>query len=447
MTPPSPNTANAEAAVTVVGGGLAGCEAAYQLLRAGLRVRLLEQRPASMTPAHSGGRLAELVCSNSFRSDRLSAAPGLLKAEMRLLGSLIIAAADRTSLPAGQALAVDRERFAAEVEAELASRPGFELVRREVKSVPHEGPVIVATGPLTAGAFAEDLARLVGAGYLHFYDAVAPIVVADTVDQSLCYLASRYGKGGADYLNCPLDREQYLALLAALREAEQYPARPFEDERFFEGCLPVEEMARRGDDVLRFGPLKPVGLPDPSTGAEPYAVLQLRQDDLAAEHFNLVGFQTRMREGEQKRVIRLVPALHRAGFARLGRMHRNTYINSPAVLEATWQVRGRPLLFVAGQLSGIEGYVESAASGLAAGLYAAQLLRGDAIEPLPATTAIGALGRYVAGADPEHFQPMNVTFGLLDGEDLPRRPRRRRRQAQAERALEHVKEWARRRDK
>jgi methylenetetrahydrofolate--tRNA-(uracil-5-)-methyltransferase len=428
--------------VTIVGGGLAGSEAAWQLLRAGIRVRMFEQRPRYTTPAHTSGRLAELVCSNSFRADRPTAAPGLLKAEMRLLGSLIIASADASSLPAGQALAVDRERFSAEVEERLASCTGFELVRERVTAIPTQGPAVIATGPLTEGEFAERLAEFLGTRYLHFYDAVAPIVVAGSIDESRSYRGSRYGKGGDDYINCPMDRDLYLAFVQALRTAEQHPVRPFEEERFFEGCLPIEEMARRGEDVLRFGPLKPVGLPDPRTGEEPYAVVQLRQDDLAAEHYNLVGLQTRMRQGEQRRVFRLIPALRSAEFARLGQMHRNTFICAPEVLEPTYQVRGRPELFIAGQLSGVEGYVESAASGLASGLYMAQLLKTGRIEPLPATTTVGALGRYIAKADPKGFQPMKITFGLLDGTGLPSRPKRLKIQARVERAVTTVKGWA-----
>lgn len=428
-------------AVTIIGGGLAGCEAAYRLLRAGLRVRLFEQRPERMTPAHTGGGLAELVCSNSFRSDALSSAPGLLKAEMRILGSLVIGAADSCRVPAGQALAVDRECFSTAIEKKLAAFPDFDLVREPTDSVPRDGPVVVATGPLTAGEFADDLARLVGASYLHFYDAIAPIVAAESIDRSFVFAASRYGKGGDDYLNCPMDRQQYLDFIEALRSAEQYPAHNFEDESFFEGCLPIEEMARRGEDAPRFGPLKPVGLTNPSTGEEPYAVVQLRQDDLAAEHYNMVGFQTRLRQGEQRRVFRMIPGLEKAEFARLGQMHRNTFICAPEVLEQSYQVRGKPGLFIAGQLSGVEGYVESAASGLAAGFYLAQLLKGGKIDLLHPTTAIGALGHYIANAETRNFQPTNITFGLLDPAGLPRKPKRLRREKQINRALQAVRKW------
>ena len=430
-----------EQRVTVIGGGLAGCEAAWQLLRAGINITLFEQRPEVMTPAHTGGRLAELVCSNSFRGDRLSTAPGLLKAEMRLLGSLVMEAAAASAVPAGQALAVDRDAFSGYIEAKLASQGGFELVREEVTSLPCGQPTILATGPLTAGSLADGLAEKLGKEFLHFYDAIAPIVYADSIDKSVVFRASRHGKGEADYLNCPMNQEEYLSFLTALRSAEQYQVREFEEEKFFEGCLPVEEMARRGDDVLRFGPLKPVGLKDPRTGERPYAVVQLRQDDIAAEHYNIVGFQTRMRQAEQKRVIRLIPGLQNARFARMGQMHRNSFVNAPGLLEPTFQLRGEPSLFIAGQLSGVEGYVESASSGLACGLYMAQLLLHREVDPLPPTTAAGALGNYVANAEPESFQPMNVTFGLIDSAGLPRRPRLKRREAQAERALKEVRAW------
>lgn len=430
--------------ITIIGGGLAGCEAANQLLRAGFGVRLFEQRPGAMTPAHTGGNLAELVCSNSLRSNNPLSAPGLLKAEMRLLGSLIIEAADNNSLPAGQALAVDRSGFSAHIEQRLCSHADFELIREQVGKIPGEGPVVLATGPLTSEGLAVDLAELIGVRYLHFYDAIAPIITADSIDMNCAFRASRYGKGQADYINCPMNQAEYLSFLAALRGADLYPAHSFEDEKFFEGCLPIEEMARRGEDVLRFGPLKPVGLSDPLTGRQPYAVVQLRQDDLAAELYNIVGFQTRMRKAEQKRVIRMIPALKEATIARWGQMHRNTFINAPEILEATYQVRGRPLLFIAGQLSGVEGYIESAAGGLTAGIYLVQALTRGSIDPLPPTTATGALARYVANANPEHFQPMNINFGLLDSDGLPARPRKRRLEARVKRALLHVQDWAKR---
>lgn len=433
------------AEVTIIGGGLAGCEAAWQLLRAGLRVRLFEQRPVHSDPAHVTGHLAELVCSNSLRSDSLANAAGLLKAEMRLLDSLIIAAADGHKIPAGSALAVDREGFYRTIREQLEGKEGFALVHERVNVIPRDRPCILASGPLTEGDLAADLAALLGHSYLSFYDAIAPIVEGDSIDMDHAFWGSRWDRGddeGGDYLNCPLTREEYLAFLEALRGAEQYPTHDFEDVRHFEGCLPIEEMAARGEDVLRFGPLKPVGLTDPRSGKTPYAVLQLRKDDAAAEHFNLVGCQTKMRQAEQKRVLRMIPALAHAEFARLGQMHRNSFVNAPKVLESSYRVRGTEFLFLAGQLSGVEGYIESAASGLAAGRYCAQLLHTGAIEPLPPTTATGALGHYIANADEKTFQPMNITFGLLRQDGPPARgPRRIRRERQSEKALAALREW------
>jgi methylenetetrahydrofolate--tRNA-(uracil-5-)-methyltransferase len=433
------------AEITIIGGGLAGCEAAWQLLRAGLTVRLFEQRPVHSDPAHVTDHLAELVCSNSLRSDSLANAAGLLKAEMRLLDSLIIAAADAHKIPAGSALAVDREGFYRFIRERLESQPEFTIVHERVKTIPRDRPCILASGPLTDGELAADLAALLGQPYLYFYDAIAPIVEGDSIDMEHAFWASRWDRGddeAGDYLNCPLTREEYLNFIEALRSAEQYPAHDFEDARHFEGCLPIEEMAARGEDVLRFGPLKPVGLADPRTGKTPYAVLQLRKDDAAAEHFNLVGCQTKMRQAEQKRVLRMIPALARAEFARLGQMHRNSFVNAPKVLEPSYRVRGTDFLFLAGQISGVEGYIESAASGLAAGRYLAQLLTTGAIDPLPPSSAIGALGHYIAGADEKTFQPMNVTFGLLRQDGPPARgPRRKRREGQSEKALAAVRNW------
>jgi methylenetetrahydrofolate--tRNA-(uracil-5-)-methyltransferase len=428
--------------ITVVGGGLAGCEAAWQILKRGLRVTLYEQRPHRKSPAHTSNDLAELVCSNSLRSDHLTSAVGLLKAEMRLLDSLVISAADACRVPAGQALAVDRSCFSRTIEKHLRSQAGFNIVREEVVRIPRNRPAIIATGPLTSESLAENLAELIGAEYLHFYDAIAPIVETDSVDMEHAFWASRYGKGDDDYLNCPLDRDEYLAFIDALLKADQYPTHEFEDDLHFEGCLPIEEMAARGEDVLRFGPMKPVGLEDPRTGHRPYAVLQLRRDDLASEHLNLVGFQTKMRKADQKRVIRMIPALAKARFARMGQMHRNSYINSPKVLTAGYKVREMPGLFIAGQLAGVEGYVESAASGLCAGIYVSQLLADGSITPLPPDTAMGALGYYIANADQKQFQPMNITFGLIQlGETKFRGSRRDRRLAQSQYALDNLLAW------
>ena len=424
------------ARVTIVGGGLAGCEAAWQLARRGVGVDLFEMRPLRPTPVHQGDRLAELVCSNSLRGNALDQAAGLLKEEMRRLDSLILRVADEVRVPAGSALAVDRGLFAERVTAAVAALPGLRLVRAEVERIPDGPLVIVASGPLTSEPLADDLARFVGQGHLHFYDAVSPVVEADSIDFERVFRASRYGKGGGDdYVNCPLDEAEYRAFYEALRAAECATLHDFEKELFFEGCLPVEVIASRGPETLLFGPLKPVGLRDPRTGRRPHAVVQLRQDNLAASHFSLVGFQTQLKWPEQKRVFRLVPGLERAEFVRFGMIHRNTYVNSPRTLEPTFETRRRPGLFFAGQMSGVEGYVESAASGLVAGIGAAHRARGLEPPAFPEDTALGALGRYIARSDPEHYQPTNIAFGLLP--ELPQRIRdkARRRTALAHRAL------------
>ncbi len=429
--------------ITVVGGGLAGCEAAWQLASAGLRVRLIEMRPGVSTPAHRTGNLAELVCSNSLRSDNPENAVGLLKREMEALGSLVIAAARAASLPAGDALAVDRESFAAAVGAAIASRPEIEVVRDEVKALP-DGPAIVATGPLTSAALHAQLESLLGEGSLSFFDAIAPVVAADSLDMNVLYRASRYGKGGGDdYLNAPLDRDSYERFVTALLAAEKVAQKDFEREvPYFEGCLPVEVMAERGLDTLRYGPMKPVGLRDPRTGREPHAVVQLRQDDLAAEHWNLVGFQTRMTFGAQQEVLRLIPGLERARFVRLGMIHRNTFVCSPRHLDARLRVKVRPELRLAGQLTGVEGYVESAAVGLLAGLYLAAEVHGAAVEPVPPFTAHGGLIRHLTERPPHRFQPANAAWGLMARPpvEVPR-DRRRQRVAAAAIALDAVASW------
>jgi methylenetetrahydrofolate--tRNA-(uracil-5-)-methyltransferase len=428
--------------ITVVGGGLAGCEAAWQLLQRGYKVRLFEARPELMTPAHTTGKLAEMVCSNSFRSDLLTSAAGLLKAEMRLLDSLIIAAADSSAVPAGQALAVDRDNFSNTIQAKLAEHKNFTLVHEEVCKIDALTPTIIATGPLTSEALASEMSTMLGDKYLHFFDAIAPIIAADSINLEIAFRANRYGRGtDNDYLNCPMNKEEYLIFYNSLMAAERFAAHQFETEIHFDGCLPIEEMADRGEDVLRFGPMKPVGLTDPRTGEQPYAVVQLRQDDLAAEHYNLVGFQTKMKQDEQKRVLRLIPGLEKANFVRLGQMHRNSFVNSPDVLLQTYQLRAHPQVFIAGQFSGVEGYVESAASGLAAGRYMAQLLAGDEITLLPASTAIGALGYYIANAEAGKFQPMKITFGLLQLSKQFRGPRRKKREAQSKLALENMQNF------
>jgi methylenetetrahydrofolate--tRNA-(uracil-5-)-methyltransferase len=420
---------------TIVGGGLAGCEAAWQLARRGVAVDLFEMRPVRKTPVHQTSDLAELVCSNSLRGDSLDQAAGLLKAEMRRLGSLVTRVADAVRVPAGSALAVDRAQFARRMTEAIESLPLVELHREEVPRIPDDPVTIVATGPLTAEALSADLAAFVGQSHLHFYDAVSPVVEADSIDLSRTFRASRYGKGGDDYLNCPLDEVAYGRFHAGLTGAECASLHDFEKELFFEGCLPVEVIASRGRDTLRFGPMKPVGLVDPRSGRRPHAVVQLRQDDLAASHWSLVGFQTQLKWGEQKRVFRMIPGLEAAEFVRFGMIHRNTFVNAPRVLEPTFETRRRKGLFFAGQMSGVEGYVESAASGLVAGIAASFRARGEEPPAFPEDTALGALGRYIARSDPLHYQPTNVAFGLLP--ELPERVRdkARKRLALSERAL------------
>jgi methylenetetrahydrofolate--tRNA-(uracil-5-)-methyltransferase len=399
--------------VTIVGGGLAGVEAAWQLSRRGVGVDLHEMRPVKKTPVHHTADLAELVCSNSLRGNALDQAAGLLKEEMRRMGSLTIRIADEVKVPAGSALAVDRELFARRVTEEVVALPGVALHRGEVEWIPDGPVVIVATGPLTSEALAGDIARFVGEDHLYFYDAVSPVVEADTIVFERAFRASRYGRGGDDYVNCPLSEEEYRAFHEAVMTAERATVHDFEHERFFEGCLPLEVIASRGPETLRFGPMKPVGLVDPRSGRRPFAVVQLRQDDLAASHFSVVGFQTQLKWGEQKRVLRMIPALAEAEFVRYGMIHRNTYVNAPRTLEPTFETRSRPGLFFAGQMSGVEGYVESAASGLLAGLGAAARVRGRAPVPFPAETALGALARYISHSDPGNYQPTNIAFGLL----------------------------------
>ncbi len=471
--------------VLIIGGGLAGSEAAWQAASRGVPVTLYEMRPVRPTAVHKTDRLAELVCSNSFRGDKLDNAVGLLKEEMRRLGSLVMRAADASRVPAGAALAVDRERFAETITGALSSHPLVTIVRDEVLAIPastEREPVIIATGPLTSDALAADVARLVGQTHLYFYDAISPIVLAESIDRSKVFRASRWDRnvrpvagtptargrestleaegrertvtgergwgpassendGEGDYLNCPMTREEYERFYNALVYAESATVHDFDKERFFEGCLPIEVMAHRGVDTLRFGPMKPVGLVDPRTGRQAYAVVQLRQDDLAGDHYSLVGFQTQIKWGDQARVLRLIPGLEQAEFVRFGMVHRNTYVNGPDVLADTWQVRARPSLFFAGQMSGVEGYVESAASGLVAGLNAAALASGEAVSAAPRTTAIGALAYYVSHADPAHYEPSNITFGIMPPLANPPHDKMRRKLALAERALADLEAW------
>jgi methylenetetrahydrofolate--tRNA-(uracil-5-)-methyltransferase len=430
------------AEVMVIGGGLAGSEAAWQAAQRGLGVTLYEMRPAQSTPAHVTDQLAELVCSNSLGSNLVDRAPGLLKEELRRLGSVVVDCADTTAVPAGGALAVDREAFAREVTRRIQGHPRIKLHREEVTSLPSGQPLVVATGPLTSPALADEIAELTGGEHLYFYDAMAPIVVADSIDESICFRASRYGRdeGEGDYLNCPMTQEEYERFMAALLEAETAPLREFEreDPRFFEACLPIEVLAARGHKALAFGPLKPVGLTDPRTGGRPYAVVQLRQDNQAATLYNLVGFQTNLRWSEQERVLRLIPGLEQAEFVRLGQMHRNTFINSARLLRPTLQYQEREDLFFAGQITGTEGYVGSVASGLVAGLNAARQATGGSPLAFPPTTMTGALCHYVASTDPDGFQPMKANFGLMPPLVPPVRNKRERYAAYARRALDDL---------
>jgi methylenetetrahydrofolate--tRNA-(uracil-5-)-methyltransferase len=416
--------------IHIVGGGLAGAEAAWQAARRGVPAILHEMRPALSTPAHRTGQLAEIVCSNSLKSEMEGTASWQLKCELRALGSLLLAAAGTTRVPGGHALTVDRDLFAAEVTRAIEADPLIELRREEVTQIPEDAITVLASGPLTSDALAAEIARLTGTGGLHFYDAISPIVDAESVDTSVAFWASRYGKsstGTDDYLNCPFDRPQYERFLEALLGAESAEGHlATEDTSYFEACLPIEELARRGPETLRFGPMKPMGLVDPRTGHRPWAVVQLRQEDLRAGSFNLVGFQNHMRFAEQARVFRMIPGLERAEFLRYGQIHRNSYINAPALLDATLQLRTQPNLLFAGQISGVEGYVEAIATGCLAGRNAAALALGEEPQTPPRLTALGSLCHYVSAADPAHYQPANITFDLLPPLDEETRTRLRR---------------------
>ena len=451
--------------IRIIGGGLAGCEAAWQAAARGVPVTIHEMRPLRPTDVHKTDRLAELVCSNSFRGDKLDNAVGLLKEEMRRLDSLVMHAAEIARVPAGAALAVDRELFARTVTQAIHEHPRIALSREEVTSIPAatpESPVIIATGPLTSPNLSAAIVELVGNDHLYFYDAISPIVLAESIDMSKVFRASRWNRnspepkaqsleptgktcgiddGAGDYLNCPMTRDEYGAFYAALIGAESATVHDFDKEKFFEGCLPIEVMAHRGEDTLRFGPMKPVGLKDPRTGRQPYAAVQLRQDNLAGDHFSLVGFQTQLKWGEQARVLRMIPGLEQAEFVRFGMVHRNTYINGPTVLYETWQTRANPSLFFAGQISGVEGYVESAASGLIAGRNAAALSRGETLRVPPRTTAIGALAFYVSHANAHDYQPTNITFGIMEPPPGNIRDKHQRKLAISERALADLEQW------
>ena len=431
--------------VNVIGGGFAGVEAAWQAARAGAQVRLFEMRPVKETPAHRTDKLAEIVCSNSLKSDEFGSAPYLLKEELRRAGSLVMEAAAETRVPAGAALAVDRHKFAELITDRIESNPNIELVREEVTQIDDNEISIIATGPLSSDALTTEIMKLTGSDQLYFYDAIAPIIAADSVDQSIAFRAARYGKGGDDYLNCPFDREQYQRFYEALIEAKSVPLQRFEETRWFESCLPIEELARRGIDTPRFGPMKPVGLIDPRTGREPYAAVQLRQENLMADAYSLVGFQNHLRYGEQARVLRLIPGMENAEFLQFGQIHRNTYICSPRVLAATMQMRERPNVFFAGQITGVEGYVESVAMGWLAGANAARLGMEQPLIQAPPLSAIGALARYVSNAQTKNFQPVNITFALLEPlseQDRKRiRRKRDRHQLQVELALKEWDSW------
>lgn len=457
--------------VRIIGGGLAGCEAAWQAASLGADVTIHEMRPVRPTAVHQTDRLAELVCSNSFRGDKLDNAVGLLKEEMRRLGSLIMRVADEVRVPAGAALAVDRHQFADRVTAAIEAHPRIRVERGELTSIPAsspDSPVIIATGPLTSDALSADIAAFVGRDHLAFFDAISPIVLAESIDMSKVFRASRWNRSlrgktemsseaisgvaepeiaselisEGDYLNCPFTKDEYLAFHQAIVTAEKTEGHDIDNTKFFEGCLPIEVMAHRGVDTLRFGPMKPAGLDVPATGRWAYAIVQLRQDTLAGDHYSLVGFQTQMKWGEQARVLKMIPGLEHAEFVRFGMIHRNTYINGPTVLSDTWQTRTRPDLFFAGQVSGVEGYVESAASGLIAGRNAALLSLGRDPKPAPRTTAIGALAYYVSHADPAHYNPTNITFGIMPPLDAPPKSKSERQLATSTRALEALASWA-----
>ncbi|QFF98523.1 FADH(2)-oxidizing methylenetetrahydrofolate--tRNA-(uracil(54)-C(5))-methyltransferase TrmFO [Psychrobacillus glaciei] len=426
--------------VNVIGAGLAGSEAAWQIAKRGIKVRLFEMRPVKQTPAHHTDKFAELVCSNSLRANNLTNAVGVIKEEMRILDSLIIHAADNSSVPAGGALAVDRHDFAGRVTDTIRNHPLIEIVNEEVTEIP-EGITVIATGPLTSPALAEKVKDITGQAYLYFYDAAAPIVEKDSIDMDKVYLKSRYDKGEAAYLNCPMTEEEFNRFYDALIAAEVVPLKEFEKEIYFEGCMPVEVMAGRGRKTLLFGPMKPVGLEDPKTGKRPYAVVQLRQDDAAGTLYNIVGFQTHLKWGPQKEVLQLIPGLENVEIVRYGVMHRNTFINSPTVLQPTYQLKANQQIFFAGQMTGVEGYVESAGSGLLAGINAARFVKGEELIVFPSETALGSMARYITEANPKNFQPMNINFGLFPELQPKVRDKKLRTEQLANRALKTIQNF------
>src|ERR1700686_3321622 len=429
------------AAIKIIGAGLAGSEAAWQCARRGLDVELFEMRPVRSTPAHQTADFAELVCSNSLKSDSENTAPWLLKEEMRRAGSLLLEIARQCAVPAGHALAVDRTTFASRVTDTLSRAPSITIRCEEVTQVNEDEITIIATGPLTSDALSLEIGRLSGATHLYFFDSISPIVEADSIDMSKVYLAARYDKGSADYINCPMSKEEYDCFYDALLAAQSVEEREWEKLNYFESCLPIEEIARRGRDTLRFGPMKPVGLKDPRTGRIPYAAVQLRQENLRADSYNLVGFQNHLKFGDQARVLRLIPGLENARFLRYGQIHRNTYINSPALLRPTLQMKVHSRVLFAGQICGVEGYVESIATGLMAGMHAAALAGGDEPVPPPRASAFGSLTNYVTNADAKHFQPANITFDLLPPLEKKIRDRKEPHRLQCELALRHFDEW------
>lgn len=421
--------------VTIIGGGLAGCEAAYQVAKSGVQVRLIEMRPAKMTPAHKTGNLAELVCSNSLGSDRIMSAPGLLKSELRKLDSLVIEAADESSVPAGQALAVDREKFSNYIESKIQKMQNIEVVRKETVEIPRCGLVIIATGPLTSSSLSKEIQKLIGEEYLFFFDAVSPIITAESINFEKVFRASRYGKGSADYINCPMNSEEYKLFYNALISAERVNPRDFEKGKLFEGCMPIEEIADRGEKTLLFGPLKPVGLDDNAT-----AVVQLRKENREGTLYNPVGFQTRLKWGLQKKIIRMIPGLENAEIVRYGVMHRNIYIHSPLVLDSSLCLKKERRIFFAGQITGVEGYVESAAMGLLAGINAVGRITGEETSAPPVETVIGSLVNYITDNSREKFQPMNSNFGILPPVKVRGR-KKERKKAKTDRALKYMDEW------
>lgn len=427
--------------VNVIGAGLAGSEAAWQIAKRGIQVKLYEMRPVKQTPAHHTDKFAELVCSNSLRANNLTNAVGVIKEEMRKLDSIIIEAADSCSVPAGGALAVDRHEFAGYVTEKVKNHPLVEVIHEEVTEIPKDGITVIATGPLTSSELAKSIREATGQDYLYFYDAAAPIIEKDSIDMDKVYLKSRYDKGEAAYLNCPMNEEEFNAFQQALIEAEVAPLKEFEKEKYFEGCMPIEVMAARGPKTMLFGPMKPVGLEDPKTGKRPHAVVQLRQDDAAGTLYNIVGFQTHLKWGEQKRVFQMIPGLENVEIVRYGVMHRNTFINSPKVLAPTYQLKSQPNVFFAGQMTGVEGYVESAGSGLIAGINAARMAMEQDLKIFPAETALGSMARYITEADSKHFQPMNVNFGLFPALGEKIRSKQERGEKHAERALASIEAY------